>query len=119
MGLAGSEMPARERRIASEEVYADFVGDFIESLNDFEMSFACRRDKADGSNRDALVYDRNAYFARYIVAYSDEVARLFHKLVVYLVAGALGTVRNAVEQRNAERYRSDVEVLMRHHVYSF
>ena len=61
--------------IASEEVYADFVGDFIESSDDLEMSFACRSDKTDGSNRDALVYDRYAYFARYIVAYSDEVAR--------------------------------------------
>ena len=119
LALIGGHRLVDEGGVAAEEVDSDLLCGAVERADDLHMTAACGGDEADGGDGHALVDDGDADLFGDGVADGDEVACGAHDLVIDLGGGAVGVVCDAVEQRDAERDRPDVEVLVRHHIYGF
>ncbi len=107
-----------EGRVAAEIVGADFFGGALQRKRVFDrVSAACREDHGDRGDGDPLVDDGDSVLALDVFPGPDKVFRFTDDLLIDPVAGPVDVRVRAVEQGNAHRDGSNVEVLLVDHVY--
>ena len=78
-----------QRAVAAYKVYADVLGNLIHGFRNFHIAAACRADKADGSDGNALVYDGNAVFGGDVVTRFNKIFSAGINFIVNFCRGFL------------------------------